>query len=86
MPSLPFYYEEILNHFYVLSRSRSFYSELVPTGMGGTYTCRRPNPIDIPTILSYNQTIVRVFKDAEFLDIVQTLDMLYIANAYKKKG
>jgi len=84
MPTLPFYYEEILQHFYTLSRSRQYFSELVPTKGGGMYTVRRPNPIVISEILSYNQMIANVLKDCDFLDIMQTLDYLFMKDAFKR--
>ena len=85
MPSLPFYYEEILQHFYVLSRSRSYFAEIVPTKTGGMYTVRRPNPIAISTIIDYNHNIAKILKDSDFLDIIQSLDLLFMTNAYKKR-
>jgi len=84
MPVLPFYLEEILNHFYTLSRSRQYYAEIVPTKTGQVYTVRRPNPIDVSVILSYNANIAKVLKDCDFLDIIQTLDHMYMQNAFKK--
>lgn len=86
MPVLPPCYEEILYHFHVLSRSRSVYSETRPSKSGGTYTARRPNPIDIFTILSYNQRVAKVLKDREFLDIIQDLDSIFIMNASKAQA
>ena len=48
------------------------------------YTVRRPNPIVISEILSYNQMIANVLKDCDFLDIMQTLDYLFMKDAFKR--
>lgn len=84
MPSLPDYYEELLQHFYILSRSRTYYSELRPTKKGGMYSVRQPNPIDIQTILSYNQSIVKFIKDVDFLHLIQSLDELHLIKSSKR--
>jgi len=85
MPVLVPCYSEILQHFYALSRSRSYYAEVVPAKTGSVYTIRRPNPIDLGTLLSYNQRVAKVLKDSDFLDIIQTLDNMFLQNSYKKR-
>lgn len=84
MPILDPYLEELVSHFNVLSRSRSYYAEVTPTPKGGMVTTRRPNPIDISTILDYNHSIARVLKDEVFLSIIQTLDHLFMMSRFKK--
>jgi len=64
-PTLPWYYEVFLTHFKIMSRSRV-------NGMDG------PNPIDIPTILNYNEKIAKVRDPELFLHIIQELDYLYM--------
>jgi len=59
-PSLPFYIKVIYDHFQILSFSRN-YSQIGAL------------PIDISTILSYNETIVKM-PPAEFLYYIQSLD------------
>jgi len=78
MPELPPYYEELVSHFHVLSRSRSYFPLTSPTKNGGTKTSIMPNPIDISTILRYNQDIYGLLAPADFLEIMQTLDIMYV--------
>lgn len=86
MPDLPPYYEELVSHFRVLSNSRSYFSELIPTKAGGMMGIRRPNPIDISTILRYNQDIYGLLPPEDFLEIIQMLDLMYLNRAYSQKG
>lgn len=85
MPVLPPYYEELVSHFHVLSRSRSFFSEMIPTKSGGMAAIRRPNPIDICSILDYNDRIYGILSPEDFLEIIQTLDMMYLNRAFSRK-
>jgi hypothetical protein len=84
MPVLPFFYQEFIEHFCVLSRSRHYYSEVVPTKTGGMSITRKPNPIDLTNILSYNEKVAKVLSDRDFIDIIQTLDSMYIEKAHKR--
>jgi len=78
MPDLPWYYHDYMKHFQALSRSRTM--RTINVAMG---TVNVPNPIDVSSVLMYN---VFVSKDncSNFLDIVQTLDDIYITHYMKK--
>lgn len=69
-PELPWYYFALLEDFNRLSRAR-------------TYHMSGPNPIDIKSILEYNQ---RVSKESTelFIDLMQELDSLFIEESNKK--
>jgi hypothetical protein len=79
MPSLPWYYSEFLSHFSALNRARTY--SLV---QGKDKSFRIPNPIDIPSILQYNEAIVKMSNPSDFLDIVQTLDDLFMTHSAKR--
>jgi hypothetical protein len=68
-----------------MSRSRSFYSIVVPTKNGGTRSIRRPNPIDISVILRYNHDIYGILASSDFLEIIQALDEIYLIKEYSRK-
>jgi hypothetical protein len=86
MPILHPCLEELIQHFNTLSSSRTYFSELTPTKNGGFASSVKPNPLAISTILDYNQRIAKVLKDSDFLDIMQTLDRLFVHNAFKRKA
>ena len=86
-PYLPWYYQHYLTHFFVLS-SRRKVTYLRVEEAQGKKTIQKilalPSTIDIPTILKYNEEIVKEGPD-KFLAIVATLDDLYLAD-YKSKN
>lgn len=84
MPIIPPYYEELVSHFHVLSRSRTYSYEVYTNKKGGTSSRRRPNPIDISTILVYNERIYGVLRPLDFLEVVQILDILFLVKDSKK--
>lgn len=85
-PKLPWYYGVFVNHFHVLSDSRSFRPE-VRVGPGGQpYYLTAPNPIDINTMLSYNNSIVKMDNPLDFIGIIQLLDTIFLAHDMKKRS
>lgn len=78
-PDIPWYYFEFIKHYNNLSRSREY--KLIQT-KDKSYNI--PNPIDIASILQYNEAIVKMSNPSDFLDIVQTLDDIFIAHFTKK--
>jgi len=78
-PVVPWYYEVFLKHYLILSNSRSYRLDVVPNSSTGFSYVTKPNPIDIPTILQYNQNIVKM-DHSEFLHLMQTLDGCYLGD------
>ena len=89
-PNLPWYYEEFIRHYIVLSNGRSYHPKIdVKTGPMGSplfSSYPSPNPIDISDILRYNKDIVKMDDPEEFISIVQTLDHLFLKNHDKKRS
>lgn len=84
MPFIDAAHEELVSHFHVLSRSRSYFSEAIPNKNGAIVSFRRPNPIDISSIIRYNHNIARVLSDQDFLEIIQTLDHIFLTKKFKQ--
>ena len=68
---MKWYEKSMLLHFDKLSFSRR-HSQLGPM------------PIDIMTIFSYNERIVRM-QDEEFLELIQALDVIFLTPKEKKE-
>jgi hypothetical protein len=79
MPDLPWYYQEFVRHFRILSNNRVY-----RTFQAGDKMISTPNPIDITTILRYNEYIVKMANAADFIDIIMTLDGVFMTNSLKK--
>jgi hypothetical protein len=79
MPEVPWYYQDYLKHYRSLSRSRTMRTINVKLG-----TVNVPNPIDISSIILYNVFISKENNFLDFLDIIQTLDDIYITHYMKK--
>lgn len=71
-PDIPWYYEVIIDHFSCLSSSRSYH-------MSG------PNPIDIPSILSYNKDVAKM-RPTDFIYLMQSIDRMYLKKVSEKQN
>lgn len=78
-PDLPWYYYEFVRHFRILSNNRTYRSF-----QAGDKVISIPNPIDISTILSYNEHIVKMRNPFDLVDIIMTLDDIFMRNSMKK--
>jgi hypothetical protein len=76
-PDLPWYYDEFFQHYIRLSSSRSHTIDLLPTESGGYRREKRPNPIDIPSILKYNREIA-MYPPSSFLEVMQEIDQIFL--------
>ena len=85
-PELPWYYEDFIEHFAVLSFSRSSRPEVQVTSEGGKLYTSAPQPIDIPSIIQYNEAVVKMDSCAEFISIIQCLDSVFLTHRNKPRG
>ena len=82
-PDLPWYFDTLLRSFLVLSSRRRFsYIKIKKTYIEIKAI---PSPIDISTILSYNDDIVGA-KAEDYLDLILILDDMFLANYRTKNG
>jgi len=87
-PDLPWYFDTLLRSFLVLSSRRRFsYIKIEKSVNKKTYIEIKaiPSPIDISTILSYNDDIVGA-KAEDYLDLILILDDMFLANYRTKNG
>ncbi len=87
-PELPWYYQDILNYYMILSNSRGSYvvtTYKVIKNQIAPQSKLLPMPIDINSILLLAKT-TDIMKPKDFLILVTELDSMYLTKAAEKNN